>query len=128
MFKTTLYREADGGNGGNQVSDTLDRARAHYGTDESHMTLIRIDAYLLGAMEALQTSSPTLPPQVEQTIDGINLYQEMNEKIKEFLKMSDEPMCRYAASRIKQLEKYALPQVFQKTYTYPPHNSKQLND
>ncbi len=35
---------------------------------------------------------------------AIKTYPEMNERIKALLEMSDEPMCHYAAQRIRELE------------------------
>jgi predicted Zn-ribbon and HTH transcriptional regulator len=35
----------------------------------------------------------------------MNTYPEMNEKIVELLRISDEPACLYAAMRIEELEK-----------------------
>lgn len=38
-------------------------------------------------------------------IKGITLYPEMNAKIKDILRVSNDPVCLYAAARIEQLER-----------------------
>lgn len=38
-------------------------------------------------------------------IKGITLYPEMNTKIKDILRLGNDPVCLYAAARIEQLEK-----------------------
>lgn len=38
-------------------------------------------------------------------INGITLYPEMNAKIKDILRLGNDPVCLYAAARIEQLEK-----------------------
>lgn len=38
-------------------------------------------------------------------INGITLYPEMNAKIKDILRLGNDPACLYAAARIEQLEK-----------------------
>lgn len=37
-------------------------------------------------------------------INGITLYPEMNAKIKDILRVGNDPVCLYAAARIEQLE------------------------
>jgi len=39
-----------------------------------------------------------------QTPAKIHTYPEMNQKIKDILRLGDDPMCLYAAERIEELE------------------------
>lgn len=49
----------------------------------------------------------------------IHTYPEMNQKIKDILRLGDDPMCLYAAARIEELETLLAAAVFMKDSLIP---------